>query len=352
MLRSNIIACGVLLVGAVASSSAFATGVVNAARLSSRSEQAHEFFARAQAAFASRDFEQARGLFLQAWSIQQSPTIALGLGQTEAELRRYRDCAEHLDIALRALPTTVSESERTLAKKNLAEAKAQVAVVQATTNRPGAEIRVDGRVVGIAPLSGPLYLDPGSHDISAQLDSNSITRPVIVSAGQEYALNLPLISQNRNLGPRRNRSNALDSDSEAQNATIGRTSSRNAIPVLVGGALFAAGFTTAIVFRLNSDSQFDKAQSLRNQLTGTNCIGTAAKSDACAALAAAAESGDRSRNLSTVGFAVAGVALAGTLAYWFWPSSGEKATTSALSCIHIGPSLSDHGSGLVMSGTY
>ena len=352
MLRSVIIACGVLLVGAVASPSAFAAGSANAATLPSKDEEAHEFHVRAQAAFESGDFEQARGLFLQAWSIKQSPAIALGLGQTEAELKRYRDCAEHLDVALRALPPTVSESVRSVAKKALAEAKAQVAVVQATTNRPGAEIRVDGKAVGKAPLPGPLYLDPGSHDISARLDSNSITRPVIVSAGQEYSLSLPLISQKRNLGPGRDQANSLGPNNAAHDSTLGTASSRSPVPVLVGGALFAAGLATGIVFRLNSDSQFDSAQALRTQLDGTSCNGAAANKDKCSALAAAAESGDRSRNISTVGFAVAGVALAGTLAYWFWPSKGEKATTSALRHIHIGPSLADHASGLVMSGTF
>ncbi len=356
MMRNVIVACGVVLVGVFASPSVFAQDSARAMVLPSKDEEAHQFHVQAQAAFEANDFEQARGLFLQAWSIKQSPEIALGLGQTEAELKRYRDCAEHLDIALRALPATASESVRTLAKQAFAEAKAQVAMVQATTNRPGAEIRVDGRAVGKAPLLGPLYLDAGTHDISAHLESNSITRPVTVFAGQEYALNLPLISQNRNLEPKHDPiiplSENYSSQAVAVDATPSQTSARSPVPLLVGGSMVAAGLATAIVFRLNADSQFNNAQALQTQLARRGCMGAAAQSDACAALDAAAESGDRSRNISTVGLVVAGAALAGTLAYWFWPSHGEKATSPTTSRIHIGAGLSDHGSGLVMSGDY
>ena len=41
-----------------------------------------------------------------------------------------------------------------------------IVVLRVTTNREGAEIRVHGKAVGKAPLSAPLFLDPGHHEIS------------------------------------------------------------------------------------------------------------------------------------------------------------------------------------------
>ena len=95
---------------------------------------------QAEAAFEFSNFEQARGLFLQAWAIQPSPAIALALGQVELELKRYRDCAEHLEFAIRNIGPTTSESVLEKAKKALNESKARLVVLRVTTNREGAEI--------------------------------------------------------------------------------------------------------------------------------------------------------------------------------------------------------------------
>ena len=119
-------------------------------------------------------------------------------------------------------------------------------------------------------------------------------------------------------------------------------------------AVFAGGLATAIVFTLDANSKFRTADETRAKLSATGCISpsTGTLRFDCAALSESAESGDRSRNLATAGFIVAGAALVGTLTYWLWPSNGEKATASSLSSIHISPSLTDHASSLVMSGVY
>jgi hypothetical protein len=288
-------------------------------------DQLRALYRKAQAAFEAEDFERARGLFLQAWQIQPSADIALGLGQSELELKRYRDCAEHLEYAIRKIPPFVGDNVVETAKKALARAKSQVAVLRATTNREGAEIRLDGRVVGKSPLPAVLFIEPGQHEIAAAIGTNGIARPVSVDAGQEYSIDLPIVAQSSirtsSWANRAHRSSTIQPAGPSGSPPKAQNSERSPLPVIIGGAAIAAGLTTALVFRLDSDSQFNQANTMRQKLSQTGCSGATAPLQDCAALMGATQSGDRSRNWSTAGFTLAGVALAGTLAYWYWPRS-------------------------------
>jgi len=354
MLRSVIIACSALLIGTLQSPRAAAEDARPSAV--SIEQQVRTIDHNAQDALRAKDFERARSLWLKALSLQPSAGVALSLGRLDLELKRYRDSAEHLDFALRTLSDTASEDTRTLAKKALAEAKAQIAVVHATSNRPGADIRIDGKSVGKAPLATSLYLEPGTHDISAHFESNSITRPVVVEAGKEYQLSLPLMVPSRTLASNREHASApkqrVQPPSTAVTAAPTLESSRNPMPLIVGGAVFVAGLASAVVFRLNSDAQYDKADRLHTSRATIGCKDAQSTTDECAALLAATESGDRSRNWSTAGFAVAGAALVSTLTYWYWPWRSEKPPQSASAHLRFTPNLSEHGSGLLLSGDY
>jgi hypothetical protein len=53
-----------------------------------------------------------------------------------------------------------------------------------STNREGAEIRLDGKPVGTSPLEGELFLDPGEHKLVASLSGHeAVERTLQVSAG-------------------------------------------------------------------------------------------------------------------------------------------------------------------------
>ena len=138
MLRSVIIACSALLIGTLQSPRAAAEDARPSAV--SIEQQVRTIDHNAQDALRAKDFERARSLWLKALSLQPSAGVALSLGRLDLELKRYRDSAEHIDLALRTLSDTASEDTRALAKKALAEAKAQIAVVHATSNRPGADM--------------------------------------------------------------------------------------------------------------------------------------------------------------------------------------------------------------------
>jgi hypothetical protein len=322
---------------------------------SSVNDSAHlrALYKKAQAAFEANDFEQARGLFLQAWAIQPSAEIALGLGQSELELKRHRDCAEHLDYAIRNMSPTVSESVVGMAKKALAEVTTQLGVIRVATNRDGAEIRVDGKAVGKAPLGAPLFLEPGNHEIAAHFGTNGITRPVSVQAGQETSISLPVITQtNRGTSPWASGAPRATIYQPATNPPSSESPHHSIVPVIIGGATFLAGITTAVVFRIDSNSQFSDADALRARLAGSGCQGMKASVDNCAALMTASQNGDRSRNWSTAGLVVATGALLGTIAYWYWPNSGTQRAGQTTHRIELSAGIANQASGIVLSGDY
>ena len=310
----------------------------------------HELRKRAETAFETGKFEQARGLLLQAWALQPTPDVALALAQSEFELKRYRDSAEHFDFAIHGLDESQHEKALSLAKKALAEAKTQIAVLRVTTNRAGAEIRVDGTTVGKAPLESPLYLNPGTHELAARSSDAGIARPVSVQAGQESSLSLPIVSQaSRTDSPW---AAGAPRATDTPEATATEPQSRSIAPVIVGGAVFLAGVTTGIVFRLDSDSQFNNANAIRARLSSTGCQGLPSTQADCAALADAARNGDRSRNWSTAGFLVAAGALLGTGFYWYWPRSNGNDTAEIPNRVKLNAAIVPHTAGLVISGDY
>jgi len=282
--------------------------------------------------------------------LQPTPEVALALGQSEFELKRYRDAAEHLNFAIRSLDPTQNERALSPAKKALAEAIAQVAVLHVTTNRNEAEIRVDGTLVGKSPLDYPLYLNPGVHEISARSNSGGTARPISLEAGQESSLSLPIVTQATH--PPSPWALGAPRIAPPQPEPVVTAPTRSLAPVIIGGAVFLAGITTGIVFRLDSDTQFSNADALRSRLANVGCQGDRSTQGDCAALANAVKNGDRSRNWSTAGFIFSAGALLGTAAYWFWPHSDTKAAAQNPMRIQLGAAILPQGSGLILTGDY
>ena len=110
------------------------------------------------------------------------------------------------------------------------------------------------------------------------------------------------------------------------------------MPVVVGGTLFLLGVGTGLGLHLAANSDSDDADEVRERTGPNGCATGSADSSDCASLRSLAESQDRNRNLSTAGFIVAGVALVGTGAYWFWPrgkSEHAGRTTGTLIGAHV-----------------
>jgi hypothetical protein len=319
-------------------------------------EQVRELFRKGSAQMVASDFEGAHQTLLEAWSIRQTSDVACALGQVELATKHFRDAAEHLNWSLSHFPPVESEKTLQQTRALLAQAKQHVAQVQVSASRDGAEIRIDGKPVGSSPLSAPLFLESGKHEISGWLGQERASRVIVADSGKEYAINFtfaPGATSAAGNGSATMPTFGTASPTEPTPAPTDSPESarRSIVPVIVGGAVFVVGLSTGIGLELASNSKYDDAKTLQNQVGPTGCANGTSYPSQCAALRATTKSGDRYQNWSTVGFVAAGAALIATPIYWFWPQ--KKSTNGSARILrHISTSIMPQYSGLALSGEF
>jgi len=140
-----------------------------AAPASQQGDRVTELFNKGLAASQAGDWEGARAAFAEALSLEPGHyQIAATLGRAEFMLGKHRDAAEHLAFFLREAPANTTPQARERAQQMLDKALTRIGSVTVDVNVPGAEVFVDGRSVGRAPLKGPLYVEPGARTFGAR----------------------------------------------------------------------------------------------------------------------------------------------------------------------------------------
>jgi hypothetical protein len=156
---------------------------------------AQQLFSDGQTATKLNQWDKARTFFQGAWRIQQHWKIAASLGRAELKVGRMRDAAEHLSFALREVPAgTLAPADLKPLEEMLAQAQAKVGTVKVTGAPAGADVLVDGVVVGKAPLKGALFLEPGAHRVVGQREGYvEGAREVAAVAGKEGGIDLGMV---------------------------------------------------------------------------------------------------------------------------------------------------------------
>ncbi|WP_437938774.1 hypothetical protein [Sorangium sp. So ce341] len=93
-----------------------------------------------------RKYQEAEALLLPAWELNPTFDVAYNLGNTEYQLKKYREAAQYLSFALRHWPLLKGVAKlKPNAEKWLAESRAQVGAVGVTVSMAGAEVPVEAR---------------------------------------------------------------------------------------------------------------------------------------------------------------------------------------------------------------
>jgi tetratricopeptide (TPR) repeat protein len=154
---------------------------------------ARERFNEGLTYFDQKQYEKARAAFLQAYALKKHPAVLLNLAQSELRSGHERDAAEHFAEYLREA-TDESSARREAAQAGLASAKTSIAEITLATE-PDADVSVDGTLQGLAPLPGPLYLEPGTHTLQAKKGDRTATQNLTAKAGESREIKLKLSTE-------------------------------------------------------------------------------------------------------------------------------------------------------------
>jgi hypothetical protein len=261
--------------------------------------RAAELYRQATRLYAARRLSEAEPLYRRAWELQQSYDIASNLGALELELGEPRLAAELLAHALANFPARGRGEERAAIEARFAAARKLVGTLRVTVGVAGAEVRLDGRPVGRAPLPSEIFVTPGAHVVEASFPGYADMRLELrATPGVTLAVRLPLAPPAPPAPPPR----------------------RSAVPVIVGASLGLASAVAGAVLLGTSH----RADTLHDsiQRAGQSC---AMASPGCSDLHAAAALSDRLGNAGVAALGIAGALAAGTVAYVVWPGAKLRA---------------------------
>jgi hypothetical protein len=299
-------------------------------------DTARDLFLKGAKAAEQQKWDQCRAALLAALAIKPHPQIAGNLAGCELKLKLYRDAAEHLTYSLREMKPDSPHEWRANSETALREARAKVEAVRLSVNVAGAEVRVDGRVVGRAPLVDPLFVDPGSHTIEAVQEGFPAARATVeATAGGERAVALEL----------------RKSEPPPPPLPPPHHERRSVVPGAVLGGVAGVALVTGIGLYAGGRSKVSTAQMQHDAIVhaGNNCVSGATNYDpTCSALYSTGSTGNTLQRAGVGVLIGAGAAAVGTAIYFLLPTSSPGAPKSTRP--RVEPALSATTAGFVFSG--
>ncbi len=295
-----------------------------------RSERAAELYKQANKLYDDKQLLPAEGLYRQAWELQKTYGIASNLGALELDLGKPAAAAELLRYALRQFPGKGKPEARAALEARLEKAKKLACTVRVKVSSPGAEVLVDGKSAGPAPLLEEIFVEPGSRTIVARqrdrLDAKQVITAV-AGATQEVTLTLAPAP-----------------------APVAAPPEKRPIPGIVMAVTGAVGLGFGGVFIGLAEANRADAQRQHDKLTAAN-VSCSAGSVECTSLHTTTGRADTFGNTG-IGLMVGGGALAAAgVAYILWPSA-RPAAKKTDTAIHATFGASPAGGGVAVVGSF
>jgi hypothetical protein len=136
--------------------------------ISTQLKEAQERYGRALKLYDDGAFDAALLEFQRAYELAPTFRILYNLGVVSLELHDYANALAYFERYLADGKSSVPPGIRTEVEGRLRDLAGRLALVTVTVNVRGAEISVDDRVVGTAPLTAALRLNAGSRRISVR----------------------------------------------------------------------------------------------------------------------------------------------------------------------------------------
>ncbi|WP_437798780.1 PEGA domain-containing protein [Sorangium sp. So ce693] len=312
---------------------------------------------------ASREYVEAEAELQSAWELNPTFDVAYNLGNTKYQLKKYREAAEHLSFALRNWPLvkTVAKLKPT-AEQRLAESRAQVGALRVTVSAAGAEVLVDGKAVGRAPLEGEVFVEPGEHRVEARLEGYAPVSQTVKSAKGETAdvgLAMVAVKSEAQTAGAKTEGGAGAAGVGAGAPVMGQPPAgpvepppkKNWVPVIALGAASAVGLAVGITSTVLSRNARSDAEGYREQIRQANggCIDPQSDLiDTCRDVKSEAERAARFGTVSVIGYAASGALAVAAVTYALWPRRAAPAAHG----VRVLPQTNVGGGGVVVVGAW
>ncbi len=134
---------------------------------------------------AIAEYERALAAYEKAFELVGNPKIYFPIATAEEKLGRWVDAATHLRKFLTG-SGEIDAKLRADAEARLENAKLNVGVLTLTVEPEGAQVSLDGNVVGTAPMTEPLFLAPAEYTLSITADGyKPMEQKLAIEAGSE-----------------------------------------------------------------------------------------------------------------------------------------------------------------------
>jgi tetratricopeptide (TPR) repeat protein len=156
-----------------------------------RYERGLQLYSEGEAALALIEFERAHDLV-------SDYRVLYNIGQVRIQLGRYASARDALQQYLEQSGDDLPPDRKTAVEADLQMLVGRTAHLKVITNEPGAEIVMDGIVVGQTPMSEPLLVDAGVRAVAVQkqgFQSNSTRISLAGRDERELTLNITKIPE-------------------------------------------------------------------------------------------------------------------------------------------------------------
>jgi hypothetical protein len=305
-----------------------------------------QVFEQGRTAMQAGRWEDARSAFQQLFGERRTYDVALQLGQAEYNLKRLRDCAEHLAYGLRTLPPREKPETAERSRQILALCKQGAGTLELRATDKGAEVFVDGKLAAETPLLTELFLEPGEHRFEVRLDGRASEAFTLqLNAGQTRTRSVelkPLIATVASAEPIVEPKQSTQPDPHSPPAAPAPQPPTHAswVPVVAGGLLSIAGLSSGVGFLLVANARENEASRIRSQVGGNGCLKPSQANAAdCGRLSDLESEHDSFARLDLISFIVGGAALIGTGTYFLVarPDQARSSATASSSTSAIGP---------------
>ncbi len=154
-------------------------------------EKATAMLAEGAELYRKGDVTRALGNFKAAYAVFPSPKLQYNIGLAYQGLGRHAEALKSFEAFLRDAPDAPAERLAD-ARDRIRQLAAKVANLAVTGPREGAEVLVDGALVGRTPLPARLPIDSGRHELVVRSSTGSRTRTFTAIAGRAIELKVDL----------------------------------------------------------------------------------------------------------------------------------------------------------------